>query len=64
MEIRLRRKFLKKGCDYYLEGSLKKGTQNSIESHKGQISRKRRALANCIKIAAKKGCANLPDLAL
>ena len=64
LEIRLRRKFLKKGCDYYLEGSIKKGTGKAIKAHKGEIAQKRNSFANCIEVAAKNGCANIPYIAL
>ena len=64
LEIRLRRKYLKKGCDYYLPGSLKKGTPQAISDHKGEIRRKRRSFSKCFRKAIENGCTNLPDIAL
>ncbi len=64
LEVRLRRKFLEKGCDYYLEGSLIKGIGKAIEDHKDQIKKKRDSFAKCFKIAVQKHCTNLPSIAL
>lgn len=64
LEIRLRRRFIKKGCDYYLEGSIKKGSKTAIGDHKSEIKNKTRAFAKCFEKAVKKGCANLPNIAL
>ena len=63
-EIRLRRIYLKKGCDYYLPGSLAKTPKVAIQNHKGELKHKRINFNNCLNKAIQKGCAGLPIFAL
>ena len=59
-EIRLRRTYLKKGCDYYLPGSVAKTPQVAIREHKGELKNKITNFNKCLRKAIQKGCANLP----
>ncbi len=62
MEVSLRRKFLKKGCDYYLPGSVAKTPKAAIKRHTDQLIDKMGSFSNCFARAVKHGCTNLPIL--
>ena len=59
-EIRLRRTYLKKGCDYYLPGSVAKTPQVAIKKHKEELKYKTTNFYKCLERAIIKGCVNLP----
>ena len=61
-EISGRTLYLKKKCDKYMPGSIKKGTQKAIMGHKTEIANKTKALASCIGHAVAKGCCDLPKM--
>ena len=54
--LALRQRFLDKRCDWYLAGSIAKGSAKAEAEHKAEIANRAAAAANCAAIIAQKKC--------